>query len=101
MLADLLNKKYEFQHQFTKYLVKFYRKANFYNFSHSEFKLSNIILYSKLLPDTKSVKMMHSNKMIFVNGVSVHDLNTIVMVGDAIQLLVSAWFYTYSKWLLL
>lgn len=100
VLADLLDIKYEFQHQFTKYLSKFYRKANFYNFSHNELKAINIILHSKLLPDTKSVKVMFSNGMIFLNGIKVCNLNSLIMVNDVIQLHVSSWFYTYSKWLL-
>lgn len=101
VLSDLLGKKYEFQHQFTKYLVKFYRKANFYNFSHNELKLTNVILYSKLLPDVKSIQILYNNKMIFLNGLSVSSLSSLTKSGDVVQLLVSSWFYTYSKWLLM
>jgi len=100
ILADLLSKKYEFQHQFTKYLTKFYRKSNFYNLSYSDLKVSNVILHSKLLPDYKSIKLMYLNNMIFLNGLKVSNLDTITKAGDIIQLSISLWFYTFSKWLL-
>jgi hypothetical protein len=89
VLADLLSKKYEFQHQFTKYLAKFYRKSNFYNLSYSDLKVSNVILHSKLLPDYKSVKLMYLNNMIFINGLKVSNLDTITKAGDVIQLSIS------------
>lgn len=57
-------------------------------------------MYSKLLPDVKTLSLFTTNKLVYLNGGLVTDLDRLVYTGDFIQLLVSKWYYIFYRWLL-
>jgi len=95
-----LNVKFQYQHQLTKYLTKFYHLSSQYLLSYSESTLDKIVIYSQLLPDTSTVELFSSHGFIYVNGNVSTDTNTILIKNDFIQLVVSLWYYVITRWFL-
>lgn len=100
-LAESLNYKYVYQQQLTKYLIKFSRKIPQRAYYTHESVLKNVILYSRLIPDLAMLKMLLSNKVIFLNHRLVSTYLIYVYKNDFIQLEITIWFYIFSKWMLL
>jgi len=100
-LAESLNYKYVYQQQLTKYLIKFSRKIPQRSYYTHESVLKNVILYSRLIPDLSMLKMLLSNKIIFLNHRLVSSYLIYVYKNDFIQLEITIWFYIFSKWMLL
>ena len=73
----------------TKYMLRLSRKINVYSFSMSESSLDKAILYSRLLPDLKTIGDFMGLGLISLNGWKVNDLSNFVIPGDLIQLTMS------------
>ena len=99
-LKTALNVKFQYQHQLTKYLVKFYHLSNQYLLSYSESTLDKVLMYSQLLPDLSTVNLFTNNSFVYLNGKVVSCVSYIVIKNDFIQLVVSVWYYIISKWFL-
>jgi len=95
-----LNVKFQYQHQLTKYLTKFYHLSSQYLLSYSESTLDKIVVYSQLLPDVSTVELFSSHGFIYVNGKVSTDTNTILIKNDFLQLVVSLWYYVITRWFL-
>ena len=100
-LAESLNYKYIYQQQLTKYFVKFSRKISQRAYYTHESTLRSVMLYSRLIPDFAMLKMLFSNKVIFLNHRLVLSYLIYIYKNDFIQLEVTIWFYIFSKWMLL
>jgi hypothetical protein len=81
--------KFIYQQQLTRYLVKFYRGSQQYNFAKTEMSLNRIVMYSRLLPDNPTINLFFEQKLIYLNGRIVSDVNTLLVVNDIIQLIIS------------
>jgi len=100
-LAESLNYKYIYQQQLTKYFVKFSRKISQRAYYTHESTLRSVMLYSRLIPDFAMLKMLFSNKVIFLNHRLVLSYLIYIYKNDFIQLEITIWFYIFSKWMLL
>jgi hypothetical protein len=99
-LKESLNLNYRYQYRLTRYLTRFSRTVNNYFMDINELSLSNTIFYSKLLPDQQSLNLFLQNKLIYTNGLLSSNPHQVVYTNDFIQLIVSKWYYTFSRWLL-
>ena len=61
--------------------------------------VEKVTLYSKLLPNTRVFSTFVGSKLLFLNGHTVVDGGRVVFVNDLLQLIVSKWYYVYSRWL--
>ena len=95
-----LNVKFQYQHQLTKYLTKFYHLSSQYLLSYSESTLDKIVVYSQLLPDVSTTELFSSHGFIYVNGNVTTTINTILIKNDFLQLVVSLWYYIITRWFL-
>ena len=95
-----LNVKFQYQHQLTKYLTKFYHLSSQYLLSYSESTLDKIVVYSQLLPDVSTTELFSSHGFIYVNGSVTTTVNTILIKNDFLQLVVSLWYYIITRWFL-
>ena len=69
----------------TKYMLRLSRKINSYSFSLSENSLDKAILYSRLLPDLKTIQEFLTLGFISLNGWKANTLKSFVLPGDFIQ----------------
>ncbi len=99
-LADAIRLRYTYQKQITRYLLRFYRQVKSYNIIGHEYKAWKVILYSRLLPDVNVIKEFNDNSLIYLNGVYLTSVELVIVVNDLVQLVVSPWYYIYSRWLL-
>ena len=97
--AESINFKYIYQQQLTRHLMRFYRKLNQTYFSFKEMSIKNIIIYSKLLPDSTTFDTFFNNELIFLNGRALKNKLLHVYSNDFIQLEISNWYYIFSRWL--
>jgi hypothetical protein len=67
-MAENMGFRYIYQKQMTKHMLKLSRKVYSYDFSMSESYLDKAILYSRLLPDLKSVSEFLALGFISLNG---------------------------------
>jgi hypothetical protein len=88
-LAELINFRYVYQGQLTKYLTHFYRKLNQSFISDGENLAFRVLIYSRLVPDLSSFSVFFKNKMIFLNNLSLFKADTYVYKNDYIQLEIS------------
>ena len=79
--------------------MRFYRKLNQTYFSFKEMDIKNIIIYSKLLPDSTTFDTFFNNELIFLNGRALKNKLLHVYSNDFIQLEISNWYYIFSRWL--
>lgn len=100
-LAESLNIRYTYQQQLTKYLIKFSRKISQRSYTVKENSLRNVMLYSRLVPDLATLKLMLNNSIIFLNHKLIRDWDMFIYKNDFIQFEVTIWFYIFSKWVLL
>lgn len=98
-LKSLLNLNFSYQHQLTRYLAKFYKLNRFTLFKYTELKLSNLLLFSNLVPDYSTSQLFINNKLIYVNGLLTTNSSLILVQNDLIQILVSIKYYVLFKWL--
>jgi hypothetical protein len=97
-IQELLFLKFKYQYKLTRYLLKFTKQSINYFSSWTEMSLWKVILFSKLLPDHKTIKLFFSKKYIYLNGLVVNNLNTYLIKNDLIQLIVSKWYYIIYRW---
>ena len=95
-----LNVKFQYQQQLTKYLVKFYHLSSKYLLSYSESTLDKIVVYSHLLPDMSTTQLFSTNSFLYLNGKVTNSLSTVVIKNDLVQLVVSLWYYSITRWFL-
>lgn len=72
-LAESLNIRYTYQQQLTKYLIKFSRKISQRSYTIKENNLRNIMLYSRLIPDLATLRLLLRNSVVFLNHKVVRD----------------------------
>ena len=99
-LAELLNFKFIYQQQLTKYLMRFYRKLNQSYFSFNENNVQKVLIYSRLVPDLSTFNLFFNNKLIFVNNTPLINSRLFIYKNDFIQLEISNWYYIFSRWLI-
>ena len=58
------------------------------------------MVYSRILPDYQTFKLFYRANMIFVNGNRPLHQGLNCIVNDFIQIVVSKWYYVFSRWLL-
>lgn len=92
-LKESLNLKFTYQKKLSRYIVKFFKKINYYAFSASEMSISKVLIYSRLVPDVATLKIFNDHRFIYCNGRSVSGLNNVVYENDLMQLIVSKWYY--------
>lgn len=98
-MADNIGLKYIYQKQMTKYMLRLSRRIYSYSFAMSESSIDKAILYSRLLPDLKTITDFLSNGLISLNGWQINNLKSFVIQGDFIQLTISKWLSIYFRWL--
>ena len=98
--AELVNFRFLYQQQLTKYLTKFLRKVNQNYFSFNENSVSKVLIYSRLVPDELTFNLFYKNKLIFLNGKPLLNDKLYIYKNDFIQLEISSWYYIFSKWLI-
>ena len=54
-------------------------------------------MYSRLLPDTKTLDLFIENEFIFVNGITAFGPDRLLAKNDLIQLLISLKFYIADR----
>ena len=98
-IAESINLKYIYQKQMTKYMTRLSRRVNNYSFSMSESSLDKAILYSRLLPDLKTVNCFMDAGLVYLNSWKINNLGTFVITGDFIQITIGKWLSIYFRWL--
>jgi hypothetical protein len=88
-LKDLLNLKFIYQKQLTRYLVRFYKKTNQSTLSPNELQLSKLSIYSRLVPDHNTFTLFYNSNLFFINGLSPTNKDIVCVLNDFIQLVVS------------
>ena len=99
-LKEVLNLRFIYQKQLTKYIIRFYKKSTNVNFYAEDLTLSKLVIYSRLSPDTSTFNLFFSNKLFFVNGILPSTKNFKCVVNDFIQLVVSKWYYIFFRWII-
>ena len=61
--------------------------------------LERTIMYSRLLPDVKTLNLFIENNLIFLNGNSIYRTDRLIYQNDLLQLVVSLRFYIVNRWL--
>lgn len=77
--------------------MKFARRINTYFLYFAEFTIERMVLYARLLPDVNSLDWAISNQILYRNGYGVSYKDQGINVNDVLQLLVSQWFYVFSR----
>ena len=98
-LKESLGLKFVYQQQLTRYLTRFYKGSNRYNFSQAEMSLNRVVMYSRLLPDNPTVNTFMSQKLIYLNGKVALSNSSILVPNDVVQLIVSMWYYITYRWI--
>lgn len=96
-LAELINFKYLYQKQLTKYITCFYRKINQSHILDNENFAYRILIYSKLVPDLNSFYLLFNNKLVFLNNQVLARFNIYVYTNDYLQIEVSNWYYVFFR----
>ena len=91
--------KFIYQQQLTKFLRRYYLSSGGLVSNHLEKNLSRTILSTRLLPDEDTIKFFNKKSFIYFNGSTNLNLNTITIVGDLIQLIVSFTYYASYRWM--
>ena len=99
-LADLVNFRYTYQRQLTRYLIKFSRKLtqNYYSFNEND--VTRVVIYTRLIPDEATFNLFHTNNLIFLNNKLLHDSKSFIYKNDFLQLEITNWYYIFSRWLI-
>ena len=99
-LAELVNFRYIYQRQLTRYLIKFSRKLtqNYYSFNEND--VMRVIIYTRLIPDEATFNLFHSNNLIFLNNKPLNDNKSFIYKNDFLQLEITNWYYIFSRWLM-
>ena len=98
-LKEALQVKFIYQQKLSRYIVRFFRQTNYYTFSRSEMALQKTIIYSRLLPDVPTVTIFLKQSLVYLNGRSISDPQTIVLQNDIIQFIISQWYYIAFRWI--
>lgn len=98
-LKESLKIKFAYQKKLSRYLVKFFKKINYYAFSASEMSIEKTIIYSRLVPDISTLLIFTKQHFIYCNGKIILKLNSLVYENDLIQLIVSKWYYAAYRWI--
>ena len=98
--AELVNFRFLYQQQLTKYLTKFLRKVNQNYFSFNENNVSKVLIYARLVPDEATFNLFYTNKLIFLNGKPLPNDKLYIYKNDFLQLEISNWYYIFSRWLI-
>lgn len=98
-LKESLKIKFAYQKKLSRYLVKFFKKINYYAFSASEMSIEKTIIYSRLVPDISTLLIFVKQRLIYCNGKIISKLNSLVYENDLIQLIVSKWYYAAYRWI--
>lgn len=98
-LKESLKIKFAYQKKLSRYLVKFFKKINYYAFSASEMSVERTIIYSRLVPDLSTLLIFAKQHFIYLNGKTISKLNSLVYENDLIQLIISKWYYAAYRWI--
>ena len=94
-LKELLLLKFTYQSKLTNFLTRFYRTSHFSTNSVSLLTLEDILLKSKLLPDSSTISFFAQKYQIWLNGILCNKSKTLVSVGDIVQLTTSNWLLVH------
>lgn len=96
-MAELVNFRYIYQRQLTRYLIKFSRKLtqNYYSFNEND--VMRVIIYTRLIPDEATFNLFHSNNLIFLNNKPLNDNKSFIYKNDFLQLEITNWYYIFSR----
>jgi len=99
-IKEALSLTFRYQYRLTRYLSKFLKQTTHYMLSASEMSLERAVMYSRLLPDVKTLVIFIDTKRLYLNGKLATILYTNVAQNDLIQLIISNSFYILSRWML-
>jgi len=88
-IKESLGLKLTYQYRLTRYLSRFSRKAHNYFINFSEMSIEKVVLYSKMLPNTKVLESFIGAKLIYINGNLVTNKEILSYTNDIVQLVVS------------
>lgn len=88
-IKEALKLRYVYQYRLTRYLMRFSRKLNGYFVHFSEFSIERMVMYSKLLPDTLTLNLFLTHRLLYLNGRYIPTTTSRVYVNDIIQVLIS------------
>nr|AEV66668.1 rps4 [Oxytricha trifallax] len=95
-----LNLKFKYQHQLTKYLLKFNKIIRNKLYLLFEMQLDNVLTLSKFFPDRNWSIFFIREGLVFINGFKVRNIFEQLFKNDFIQLVVSLKYYVVYRWLL-
>lgn len=88
-LQTSLKLNFQYQKRLTKYITRYYAQVNRYLFASSEASASNVILYSLLVPDYKTVLAFQAKHFFYLNGRTLGSVKQLIAPNDLIQIIVS------------
>lgn len=97
--AEALNFKYIYQQQLTKHLSRFSRRVNQHYFQFWENNIVYMFIYSQLIPDEGTFNLFLSSHFLYLNSQPILTKNLSVYPNDFMQVLISNWYYIFSRWL--
>lgn len=98
-LAEVIDYRYIYQKQLTRFLVKFYRRITRAYLSFNENQAYKVIIYAKLVPDHLTFNVFLENSFFYINGTPLKNRLLYVYKNDFIQIEISNWYYIFSRWL--
>ena len=98
-LAEVIDYRYIYQKQLTRFLVKFYRRITKAYLSFNENQAYKVIIYAKLVPDHLTFNVFLENGFFYINGTPLKNKLLYVYKNDFIQIEISNWYYIFSRWL--
>lgn len=98
-LKTLLNLKFQYQHQLTKYLSKLTKMIRHKLYFFFEMQLDNILTLSKIFPDRNWSIFFINEGLIFINGSKILNIFEQLFKNDFVQLVVSIKYYILYRWL--
>jgi len=98
-LKEALRVKFTYQKKLSRYIVKFFKKINYYAFSASEMSIDRTVIYSRLVPDKSTFLIFLKQRLIYLNGKYLINPNALTYENDLIQLIVSKWYYSAYRWI--
>jgi len=98
-LKILLNLKFRYQQQLTKYLLKFNKIIRNKLYMFFEMQLDNMLTSSKFFPNRDWSIFFIEEGLIFINGFKTSNLFEQLFKNDFIQLVISIKYYILYRWL--
>ena len=100
VLKKILNLNFIYQKKLTNYILRYKKFIQFNSFFFDNFKLINVIIFSKIITDYNILLNLIKNGFIYINGCLTINPFFYLFKNDFIQLIISKKYYIFYKFFL-